>query len=124
MKINDLITELKAFADQYGNVDMHFSVHGDNASRWGEEAKVLIRDGNNVTGGTSAFMDLILEQGCKITTSKELKEKRRSPEHHWTAENQWRVSVGDSVNDSGFERRTKRFGNPRNKWSTMTEDNC
>lgn len=126
MKINDLITELQAFADQHGNMDVIFNVHSDNTDQYGEEAKAMINSsGNNITatGCFDANINLLLESGCKITTSKELKEKRKSGDHIWTG-NKWHLEVGGDINDSSFERRTKRFGSPRNKWSTMTEDNC
>jgi hypothetical protein len=120
MKINDLITELQAFAEEYGNVDMHFGIHADNTRNDGELAKAVINAyGNNVYGGNQARMDFVLEEGSKITTSKELKEKRNSGVHIWSTS-----KFEDFVNDSSFERRTGRFGNPNNKWSTMTEDNC
>lgn len=121
MRINDLIKELQDFADQYGNIDMHFRVYGDNSDMYGEEVKAVINAyGDNISGGLQARMRFTLEDGCKITTSKELKEKRRTGNHYWTA----RDDYGDYINDSSFERRTKRFGNPNNGWSTMTEDNC
>ena len=120
MKINDLITELQAFADQHGNADVIFNVHGDNTDQYGEEAKAMVSASGNTISATGMFdakINLLLESGCKITTSKELKEKRNSTKHVWTG-NKWHLEVGGNINNSSFER------SPRNKWSTMTEDNC